>query len=94
MILKKGFSIIINLCGITSIILLICFFIGNIVQGKIGKEDFIPIGFILISLSLNHNKNKNHKEYKKYDGIKKVFTGLIFFYIIILVIMIFGQWFH
>jgi len=86
-ILKKIFSIIINLCGITSIIILICFFIGNIVKGKIGKEDFIPIGFMLISLSLNHNENKDHKEYKKYDGIKKIFTGLIFFYIIIFVIM-------
>jgi len=47
-ILKKIFSIIINLCGITSIIILICFFIGNIVTGDIGKEEFIPIGFFIL----------------------------------------------
>lgn len=75
------------LSSITTIILVVLFFIGNI-----KSTNLLPFVFInlLLSQILNYKENKapNH-QYTKYDGMKKILSGLIFFWIIIIGIMIF-----
>ncbi|WAG52481.1 hypothetical protein [Clostridium tagluense] len=86
--MKNKYLIIRFLCAITNIILIICFFIGNI-QSK----NLLPFVFInsLICLILNYKENKTPKQYTKYDGIKKILSGLMFFWIVIILMMIFGK---
>ena len=76
MILKNEYLIIRFLCGITTIILAICFFIGNI-----ESKNLLPFVFInlLICQILNYKENKTSNQYTKYDGMKIILFALMFF---------------
>lgn len=86
-ILKNKYFLISFFCAITDIILIICFFIGNIESNKL-----LPFVFInsLIYIFFNLKENKTLKEYTKYDGLKKVLSGLMVFWIVIIVFAIYG----
>jgi hypothetical protein len=86
--LKSKYLTIRFLCEITNIILIICFFIGNI-----ESKNLLPFVFInsLICLILNYKGNKAPIPYTKYDGMKKILSGLMFFWIVIILMMIFGK---
>lgn len=84
-ILKNKYSIIRFLCEIINIILIIFFFTGNI-----ESKNLLPLVIInsLICLILNY---KTPKQYTKYDGMKKILSGLMFFWIVIVLMIIFGK---
>lgn len=89
MILKNKYSIIrflSVLSGITTIILAICFFIGNI-----ESKNLLPLVFInlLVCQILNYKENKIPNQHTKYDGMKIILSGLMFFWIVIIAMMIF-----
>ena len=88
MILKNKYLKIRLLCEITNIILLIFVFVGNI-----ESKNLLPFVIInsLICMILNYKEDKNPKEYTKYDGIKKILTGLMIFWILIILMMIIGK---
>lgn len=76
MILKNKYSIIRFLCGIATIILALCNFIGNIDSKKL-----IPFIFanLLILQIFDDKENKNHEQYTKYDGLKAILSCILFF---------------
>jgi hypothetical protein len=85
-ILKNKYSIIRFMCGIATIILAICYFIGNIDSKKLTP-------FILINLLVLHifddKENNNSGPYTKYDCLKIILSCILFFWITIIVITIF-----
>ena len=74
------------MCGIATIILVICHFIE-----KIDNKILMPL--ICINLLVLHifqcKENKNPEPYTKYDGLKIILSYILFFGIGIMVITIF-----
>ena len=86
MILKNKYLIIRFICGIGTIILAICHFIGNIDSKKL--MPFIIINLFVLQI-FDDKTNKNSESYTKYDGLKIILSCILFFWITVIVITIF-----
>ena len=87
-ILKNKHSII-TLCRITNLILIICFFIGNMENKNLLYASIIPA---IIQTILSPKKDDIPgipKQYARYDGLKKALSILMTFWIIVIAFMLF-----
>ena len=84
--MKNKYLIIRFMCGIATIILAICHFIGNIDSKKL--IPFVVINLLVLQI-FDDKENKNSEPYTKYDGLKIILSCILYFWIMIIVITIF-----
>lgn len=86
MILKNKYLVIRFICGIATIILAMCHFIGKIDNKKL--MPFIIINLFILEI-FDDRSSKKFKSYTKYDGLKIILSCILLFWIIVISISIF-----
>lgn len=84
--MKNKYLVIRFMCGIATIILAMCHFIGKIDSKKL--MPFIIINLFVLQI-FDDRANKNFQSYTKYDGLKIILSCILFFWITVIVIAIF-----